>query len=511
MLMIHVMHDGQQFGPYTLEDLNAYLSQGTLLLTDQAWWEGAQAWVPMDQVPGVQLPGMPAAEPMTVANPEIAVVQAEAVAGPMPEVAKKKKIIIIAGSAVGVVAVAGVILFVWPGILRENGGRESPTTQAEGGMAGGKYADQVEKQPSSEGRLDNNLKCVDLSDMKGDLPLNVVSSKKILVRSEAWEYSTWTLEARKDDTVGYPSMVHNDRGKNPDGKYYLYYAHHDPTSGIACAIADTIEGPYHKLKQHDPSRPHSLVLVNPHFPGKKGDPSHYSSPSVVWNEEEQLWFMYFHYYNHYHRLWEEHPDYPGGGNQMTGLATSPDLSSHTWTLVEDTRHEKVNIPKIMPVIPTTKKPWMYGTSSYHSIQRLPTGEWLAFLRGTDVKGACSVGFARSQDGRKWNLFPENPMIRPKSGPDGEIGIYRPGFIGYLGKDSAGKHRYLVVWAESRKGADVPKMRYGYTTDFIKIMPDSRGFAKWSGGDGLISTWRVDDKLYLFAAKYLHVMKLPVSR
>jgi hypothetical protein len=306
-------------------------------------------------------------------------------------------------------------------------------------------------------------------------------------------------------------MVHNDRGKNPDGKYYLYYAHHDPTSGIACAVADSIEGPYHKLKKLDPQREHSLVLLNPHFPGKIGDPSHYSSPSVVWNEDEQLWFMYFHYYNHFHRLWEEHPDYPGGGNQMTALATSPDLSSHSWTVVEDKRTDKVNIPKIMPVIPTTTKPWMYGTSSYHSFQRLPTGEWLAFMRGTDVKGACSVGFARSQDGRKWNLFPENPMIRPKSGPDAELGIYRPGFIGYLGKDSAGKDKYLVVWAESRKGADVPKMRYGYTTDFIKIIPDRRGFAKWPGGDGLISTWRVDDKLYLFAAKYLHVMKLPVFR
>ena len=124
----------------------------------------------------------------------------------------------------------------------------------------------------TDGRLDNNLKCVDLSDMKGQLPLDVVSSKKILVRTEPWEYSTWTVAARKDDTVGYPSMVHNDRGKNPDGKYYLYYAHHDPTSGIACAVADSIEGPYHKLKKLDPQREHSLVLVNPHFPGKIGDP-----------------------------------------------------------------------------------------------------------------------------------------------------------------------------------------------------------------------------------------------
>ena len=246
MVMIHVMHDGQQFGPYNLEDLNSYLAQGALLPTDHAWWEGAPAWVPMDQVPGVQLLGMSVdaeeviADPMTAANPEVAAVQSEALAGVVPGDAKKKKIIIIAESALGGAAIAGVLLFVWPGFLKEDGGGESPasppTAQAGGEVVGGKYADQVEKQPSNEGRLDNNLKCVDLSDMKGELPLTVVSSKKILVRSEAWEYSTWTLEARKDDTIGYPSMAQNDRGKNPDGKYYLYYAHHDPTSGIACPL-----------------------------------------------------------------------------------------------------------------------------------------------------------------------------------------------------------------------------------------------------------------------------------
>jgi len=139
LIMIHVMRDGQQFGPYTLEDLNAYLAQGSLLPTDQAWWEGASAWVPMDQVPGVQLPGMPtvaqaptqvAADPMGVANPEVAAIQAEAVTGVAPEAAKKKKIIIIAGSALGVVAIAGVLLFVWPGFLK------SGDEAANGGGAG---------------------------------------------------------------------------------------------------------------------------------------------------------------------------------------------------------------------------------------------------------------------------------------------------------------------------------------------------------------------------------------
>ena len=398
-------------------------------------------------------------------------------------------------------------------VLRRDDKKEITVALAKLSLADQQYVRKlIPPMPRQlDGRLDNNLKCVDLSDMTGQLPLDVVSSKKILRRSEAWEYSTWKPEARKDDTVGYPSMVRNDRGKNPDGKFYLYYAHHDPTSGIACAIADSIEGPYHKLKKLDPSRDHSMVLVNPHSPGKQGDPSHYSSPSLVWNEDAQLWFMYFHYYNHFHRLWEEHPDYPGGGNQMTALATSPDLSSHKWTIVKDEGSDKVNVPKILPVLTTTKKAWMYGTSSYHAIQRLPTGEWLAFLRGTDAKGACSVGFARSQDGRKWDLFPENPMIRPTSGKDAQLGIYRPGFIGYLGKNRAGKHKYLVVWSESRIGADVPKMRYGYTTDFVTITPDKRGYAKWPAGDGLISPWRVKDKLYLFAGKYLHVMQLPTFR
>ena len=137
--MIHVMRDGQQFGPYTLEDLNAYLAQGSLLPTDQAWWEGAPAWVAMDQVPGVQLPGMPAVaqvpaqmtvDPMAAANPEVAAVQAEAMPGVTPAASKKKKIILIAGSVAGVATIAGVLLFVWPGFLTDSEGDTSPVGEA---------------------------------------------------------------------------------------------------------------------------------------------------------------------------------------------------------------------------------------------------------------------------------------------------------------------------------------------------------------------------------------------
>ena len=57
-MLIHIQRDGEQFGPYTLEDLNTYLAQGTLLPTDLAWWDGAPGWVSMSEVPGVAMHGV---------------------------------------------------------------------------------------------------------------------------------------------------------------------------------------------------------------------------------------------------------------------------------------------------------------------------------------------------------------------------------------------------------------------------------------------------------------------
>ena len=131
-MMIHVMRDGQQFGPYTLEDVNAYLGQGTLLPTDQAWYEGAPDWMLLTQVPGVLIPGaapVPAAvvpvavavDPMAAANPAVAAADA-AVVSAANQGSKNKKTLVIAGSAVGVLAIAGVLCFVYPGFLKKDDG-----------------------------------------------------------------------------------------------------------------------------------------------------------------------------------------------------------------------------------------------------------------------------------------------------------------------------------------------------------------------------------------------------
>ncbi|MBC8291275.1 MAG: twin-arginine translocation signal domain-containing protein [Planctomycetes bacterium] len=102
----------------------------------------------------------------------------------------------------------------------------------------------------SDGVLDNNLQVVDLSDLKQPLPLTVNSTKQILKQTEDWEHSSYknsNWPAGGHQSIGYPSVVRNVHGKSQDGQYFLFYAHHDPMSGIGCAIADSIRGPFVKL------------------------------------------------------------------------------------------------------------------------------------------------------------------------------------------------------------------------------------------------------------------------
>ena len=365
----------------------------------------------------------------------------------------------------------------------------------------------------SAGLPDGNLQCVDLSDLDADLPLDAVSTNQILWQTQDWEHGSFRnpgWPSGGGDSVGFPALVKNTHGLNQDSRYYLYYAHHDPMSGIGCAVADTITGPYTKISPTD-SKVLTVPNYNPAGPNPD-DPSHYSSPSVVWNEDEQLWFLYFHYYNHYWGGAGDPPgeswgdNNPGLGHQMTGLATTPDLSSHSWTIWTDPAWSRVSVWNIVPVLPTTDEAWMESQSSYHAIQRLPGGQWLAFLRGTADSGLPTVGFGTSTDGRSWSYFTENPVIgsgKPWTLPTSE---YRPKFIGYLGKNG-GVDEYLVAWSENSH----PSVIYSTTTDFKTFVRDPRGYATWGvGDDGIVTAFREGDRLYLFSDKFVYEMALPVS-
>jgi hypothetical protein len=52
-MQIHISRDGQQFGPYTLEQIREYLKTGQVVAGDLAWYHGAAGWVPLSTVPGV--------------------------------------------------------------------------------------------------------------------------------------------------------------------------------------------------------------------------------------------------------------------------------------------------------------------------------------------------------------------------------------------------------------------------------------------------------------------------
>jgi hypothetical protein len=126
-MQIYINRGGQQFGPFTLEQVNQALVVGQLLPNDFAFCEGLQQWTPLEQIQGVVVPGAgPVAAPAPIqaeiVSPTVSVSEESVVTEPVAEEAiegasKKKRIIVIAGISVGVVTVICLLLFVYPGFL----------------------------------------------------------------------------------------------------------------------------------------------------------------------------------------------------------------------------------------------------------------------------------------------------------------------------------------------------------------------------------------------------------
>ena len=49
---IYITRNGQQLGPYTLEQIQSRVNSGALLPVDLAWCEGMATWAPLSDVPG---------------------------------------------------------------------------------------------------------------------------------------------------------------------------------------------------------------------------------------------------------------------------------------------------------------------------------------------------------------------------------------------------------------------------------------------------------------------------
>jgi len=68
---IFVGKNGQQLGPFSLEEVNRKLADGTFAASDLAWYEGAAGWAPLSSMTGVVSPAT-AAAPMPAPAPAAA-------------------------------------------------------------------------------------------------------------------------------------------------------------------------------------------------------------------------------------------------------------------------------------------------------------------------------------------------------------------------------------------------------------------------------------------------------
>lgn len=76
-MQIFLARDNKQAGPYTLEQLNTMLTSGQVKLSDLAWHEGMESWLPLHQITGGQLyyTGTPATSDIPPASPEVQPIQ----------------------------------------------------------------------------------------------------------------------------------------------------------------------------------------------------------------------------------------------------------------------------------------------------------------------------------------------------------------------------------------------------------------------------------------------------
>lgn len=192
------------------------------------------------------------------------------------------------------------------------------------------------------------------------------------------------LRYRPHDDIIFPSVIATTgRIEKPLGKYYLYYAPHDPPGGICLAYADDLAGPW---KEYD-KNPVIARKWPPHH-----DVSHVSGPHALWHEKEGCLFLYYH-----------------GENPVTRLATSEDGLRF--------RAEGV-------VLSTADAPGLseasYARVFAHPIEGEDT-QYVMLFMGND-RGTRRIYQARSADARAWRVIAE-PFLDPPPGTDQVAGAW----------------------------------------------------------------------------------------
>ena len=109
-MQIYISRAGQQYGPFSMDQVHQALTNGSLVATDLAWHEGAANWVPLGQI-------VTTSTPTAVATPAAQTATAELERKSKPQAGPKaggKKVPLWAGIGTGAVAVIALIWWLYP-------------------------------------------------------------------------------------------------------------------------------------------------------------------------------------------------------------------------------------------------------------------------------------------------------------------------------------------------------------------------------------------------------------
>lgn len=68
-MQIYIAKNGQRTGPYTVEQINPLLLTGDILGSDFAWYQGLEAWQPLDTLKGIVIPELFIPPPLPTQTP----------------------------------------------------------------------------------------------------------------------------------------------------------------------------------------------------------------------------------------------------------------------------------------------------------------------------------------------------------------------------------------------------------------------------------------------------------
>lgn len=168
-------------------------------------------------------------------------------------------------------------------------------------------------------------------------------------------------------------------------RYYLFYAPHNDPGGISMMMSQSLDGPWieyvnnpfieNKWFNEDGSTIYSVP--------------HVSSPDIIWNADEELFFLYFH-----------------GNNTQTRFATSPDLVNWTYG----------DIAVVAKDFSAIGNEASYARVYEYEVKDLDN-KYVMFIMVNETNDIRRIHWAHSKDGRNWTAVKE-PLAHPLNAPDG---------------------------------------------------------------------------------------------